>query len=134
MEFKVKGLKVELSKLKKDLILAMDKANATKEQAKVLSDDQRAEKQLTLEKDEQLQAARERVRTIAIKSVKAFQQIDDYNIVLFNWYYKGFKLLRRYLDKHPIDVDLENLDFEAVDKEMAVDKATQAAQATVVTP
>ena len=42
------------SKLKKDLIAAMDEANTIKEKAWVLSKDLRAKKQLTLEKDEQL--------------------------------------------------------------------------------
>lgn len=54
MESLAKGLKVDLSKLRKDLIMAMDDANSAKEKAKVLSDDLRVERQLTLEKDEQL--------------------------------------------------------------------------------
>ena len=57
---KVKALEAENSELKKDLIVAMDEANTIKEKARVLSDDFRAEKQLTLEKDEQLLAAREK--------------------------------------------------------------------------
>ena len=103
-ESQVKGMEVKLSKLKKDLILAMDEANTAKEKAKVLSDDLKAEKQLTLEKDEQLQAAREWVKTIVVKSIKAFQQTDKYNTVLFSWYYKGFEFLRWYLIKHLVDV------------------------------
>ena len=43
---------MELSKLKKDLIATMDEANTVKEKAKVLSDDLKAKRQLTLEKDE----------------------------------------------------------------------------------
>ena len=43
-----------------------------------------AERQLTLEKDEQLQAAKERVKAIAAKSVEAFQQTDEYNTMLFS--------------------------------------------------
>ena len=31
-------------------------------------------------------------------------------------------------------MDLENLDFEAVDKEMVADEATQATQAAVIAP
>ena len=46
--------KTENSKLKKDLIVVMDEANTFKEKAKVLGDDLRAKRQLTLEKDEQL--------------------------------------------------------------------------------
>ena len=47
--------------------------------------------------------------------------------MLFNWYYKGFELLKWYLVKHPTRVDLESLDLEVVDKEMAEDEAAQAA-------
>ena len=119
-------LEVENSKLKKDLIVAMDEANAIKEKAKTLSDDLRAEWQLTLEKDKQLLAAKEKLKTIAAKAVEAFQQTDKYNIVLFSWYFKGFELLRRYFVKHPTGVDLENLDLEEVDKEMAADEASQS--------
>ena len=39
--------------------------------------------------------------------------------MLFSWYYKGFELLRQYLVKHPTEVDLESLDLEVVDQEMA---------------
>ena len=62
----------------------MDEANTAKERAKVLANDLSAERQLTLEKDEQLQAAKERVKTIATKAVEAFQQIDEYNTMLFS--------------------------------------------------
>ena len=46
--------------------------------------------------------------------------------MLFSWYYKGFELLRRYFVKHPTGVDLENLDLEELDKEMAGDEASQS--------
>ena len=51
----------------------MDEANTIKEKAKTLSDDLKAERQLTLEKDEQLLAAKEKLKTIATKFVEAFQ-------------------------------------------------------------
>ena len=62
---------------------------------------------------------------MAVKAVQAFQIIEEYNIVLFNWYYKGFELLRRYLVKHGLEVDLENLDFKSIDKEMEPDEVTE---------
>ena len=46
--------------------------------------------------------------------------------MLFSWYFKGFELLRRYFIKHPFGVDLEKLDLEGVDKEMAADEAGQS--------
>ena len=124
---KVQVLKAENLKLRKDLISAMDKVNTSKEKAKVLFDNLKAERQLTLEKDEQQQAAKERVKTIAAKSVEAFQQTNEYNTVLFSWYYKGFELLQRYLVNYPIGMDLESLDLEVVDKKMAANEATQSA-------
>ena len=48
---KVQVLEAENSMLRKDLISAMDKANTSKEKVKVLSNDLRAERQLTLKKD-----------------------------------------------------------------------------------
>ena len=74
----------------------MGEANLTKEKAKTLSDDLRAKQQLTMEKDEQLLATKEKIKTIAAKVVEGFQQTDEYNTVLFSWYFKGFELLRRY--------------------------------------
>ena len=123
---RMEALEAENSKLKKDLIVAMDEANTSKEKAKTLSNDLKAKRQLTLEKDEQLLATKEKLKTIATKAVEAFQQTDEYNTVLFSWYFKGFEFLRRYFVKYPTGVDLENLDLEEVDKAMVVDKASQS--------
>ena len=57
------------------------------------------------------------------KVVYAFQTTDEYNAILFGWYFKGFELLIRYMVKHGSGVDLEDLDFEAVDKEIEEDEA-----------
>ena len=81
---------------------------------------------MTLEKDEQLLAAKEKLKKTAARSVKAFQQTDEYNTVLFSWHSKGFELLRQYLVKHPTGVDLQNLDLEVVDQEMATDEVAQS--------
>ena len=109
--------------MRKELIAAMDDANQAKEKLKTLTDKLRVEQELTKEKDEQIAAARERAKGLAAKAVEGFQQTDKYNTVLFSWYFKGFELLRRYFIKHPFGVDLEKLDLEEVDKEMAADEA-----------
>ena len=54
--------------------------------------------------------------------------------MLFSWYFKGFKLLRRYFIKQPSGVDLEKLDLEEVDKEMAADEAAQSSAAETDAP
>ena len=123
---KMKALEGENSTLKKKLIESMHKVNTLKESSKTLADDLWAERQLTLEKDDQLLVAKEKLKTIAARSVETFQQTDEYNTMLFSWYFKDFELLRRYLVKHPTGVDLQNLDLEVVDQEMAIDEAAQS--------
>ena len=112
--------------MKKELIAAMNDANLAKEKLRTLIDELRVEWELTKEKDEQLVGARERAKGLAAKAVEGFQQTDEYNTVLFSWYFKGFELLRRYFMKHPSGVDLEKLDLEDIDKEMAADKTAQS--------
>ena len=119
----------DLSKLRKELIAAMDDANQAKEKLQTLTDELRVERELTKEKDEQIAAARERAKGLAAKAVEGFQQTDEYNTILFSWYFKGFELLMRYFIKHPSGVDLEKLDLEEVDKEMAADEAAQSSAA-----
>ena len=127
---KMEAMEAETSKLKQSLIESMGEANTLKEKVKALSDDLRAERQLTLEKDEQLLGVKESLKTIASRSVEAFQTTDEYNSVLFSWYFKGFELLRRYLVKHPSGVDMAKLDLEEVDQEMAADEANHSATET----
>ena len=49
---KMEAMEAETSKLKQSLIESMGEANTLKEKVKALSDNLRAERQLTLEKDE----------------------------------------------------------------------------------
>ena len=127
-------MEAENSKLKKELIAAMDDANQAKEKLRTLTDKLRVEWELTKEKDGQLAAARERAKGLAAKAVEGFQQTNEYNTILFSWYFKGFDLQRRYFIKHPSGVDLEKLDLEEVDKEMAANEATQSSAAETDAP
>ena len=122
-------MEAENSKLRKELIAAMDDANQAKEKLRTLTDELRVEWELTKGKDEQIAAARERAKGLIAKAVEGFQQTDEYNTVLFSWNFKGFELLRRYFIKHPSGVDLEKLDLEEVDKEMAANEAVQSSAA-----
>ena len=122
----VSSLEAKNSKLKKELIATMNDANLAKEKLRTLTDELRVERELTKEKDEQLATAKERAKGFTAKAVEGFQQTEEYNTVLFSWYFKEFELLRRYFIKHPSGVDLEKLNQEEVDKEMAADKAAQS--------
>ena len=83
-------------------------------------------KEKLIESMHEVNTLKEKLKTIAARSIEGFQQTDEYNIVLFSWYFKGFELLRRYLVNHPTGVDLQNLDLKVVDQEMATDKVAQS--------
>ena len=67
------SLEAENSKLRKELIAAMDDANLAKEKLKTLTDELRVERELTKEKDEQLATAKERAKGLTAKAVEGFQ-------------------------------------------------------------
>ena len=119
-------LEAKKSKLKKKLIVAMNDTNLVKEKVKTLTEELRVERKLTKEKDEQLAVAKERIKGIAVKAIESFQQTEEYNTILFTWYFKGFELLRRYFIKHPFGVNLEKFDLEEVDKEMTTNEAAKS--------
>ena len=125
---KVEALEAEASGLRRDLIAAMDAHNTSKEEVKVLTDSLEAEKLLTKQKDELLATTNQRMKAAVAKAVLTFQTTEEYNTILFQWYFKGFELLRRYLLKHGLETNLEDLDFEVVDKEIEADEAAQAVQ------
>ena len=131
---KVEALEDEASGLRKDLITTMDSLNASKEQVRVLTEQLDVERQYVKQKDELLVAAAQKMKVAVAKAVTAFQTTEEYNTILFQWYFKGFELLRRYLIKHGPGVNLEDLDFEAVDKEIAEDEAAQVVASTGVEP
>ena len=123
---KVEALEAEASSLRKDLVVAMDAFNTSKEQVKVLTEQLEFEKQSVKQKDELLATAAQRMKVTVAKAITAFQTTEEYNTIQFQWYFKGFELLRRYMIKHGPGTDLEDLDFEAVDKEIEEEEAAQA--------
>ena len=79
-------------------------------------------------------AAAQKMKVAVAKAVTAFQTTEEYNTILFQWYFKGFELRWRYLIKHGPGVNLDDLDFEAVDKEIEEDEAAQAVVSTDAEP
>jgi len=81
--FEVEVLEAKISKLRKDLITAMDNGNKKKEQVKALKDELQVEKLLTVQKDKQLQATNQKINSARDKDVPAFKLTDEYKIILF---------------------------------------------------
>ena len=127
--FKVKALEAEAFGPKKDLIEAMDANNLSIEKIQGLTEQLNVKKLLVKQKDELIAVVNQKMKNVVAKAVHAFQLMDKYNVVLFDWFFKSFELLRRYLVKNGREIDLEDLDFEAIDKEIEADEAVQAAAA-----
>lgn len=66
---KVEALEAEAAKLRRDLITTMEEANKTKEKAMTLANKLRVKKQITLQKNEQLQAANQKVKLVDAKAI-----------------------------------------------------------------
>ena len=74
---RMEAVEKENSKLKKNLIVSMDKATSLKAKVKTLDDDLRVERKLTLDKNEQLLTTKEKLKTIAARSVEASKQLTS---------------------------------------------------------
>ena len=120
---KAEALEVKASRLRKDLVATMDAHNTSKGQIKALIKQLDAEKLLVKQKDKLLASAGQRMKAAVAKAVHAFQSTKEYNTILFQWYFKGFELLKRHLVKHGLGVDLEDLDFEIVDSKIEANEA-----------
>ena len=85
---KVEVLEVEASGLRNDLGVAMDALNASKEKIKILSEQLESEKLVVKQKDDLLASAVQRMKIAIAKAVTAFQTTEEYNTILFQWYYR----------------------------------------------
>lgn len=80
---KVEMLEAEASRLRKDLIAAMDGNNSSKEKIQALTKQLNAEKLLVKQKDEQIATANQKMKSVVAKAVHAFQFTDENNAILF---------------------------------------------------
>ena len=127
---KVEAMGAEASCLRKDLIVAMDENNSSKERIKTLIEELNAEKHLVKQRDEQLggQPKNEECRGQDHPCFSTHGGVQHHLV----WYFKGFELLRRCVVKHGPGVEFEGLEFEAIDKEIKADEAAQASQVAAV--
>ena len=123
---KLESVEVESSKLRKDLIEAMDEVNRAKEKIKELNEALKVEKMLVVQKDEEVQAALLRTSAEQEKVVDQFMKSEHFFDLKFIQYFKGFELLRRWMMKHhSLVVDFSNLNFEKIDTKILTDKAKE---------
>jgi len=131
---KLESIEVESSKLRKDLIEAMDEVNGVKEKIKELNEALRVEKMLIIQKDEEVQATLLRTSAEREKVVDQFMKSEQFSDLHFIQYFKGFELLCRWMMKHhSLVIDLSNLDFEKIDIEILADEAKELEETNAAT-
>ena len=131
---KVDLVEAKSSRLRKDLIEAMDQATKAKEKVKELKDALKVEKMLVIQKDEEIQAALLKTDEEHEKVISKFLESDRFFDLQFDQYFKGFELLHRWMMKHHNQVaDFLNLDFEAIDTKILANKTKEKEGEAVAT-
>ena len=94
---------------------------------KELKEALKIEKKLVIQKDEEeVQVALLRTKEEREKVIAKFLESDCFFDMQFEQYFKGFKLIRRWMMKHHSHVpDFANLDFEAIDTKILANKANE---------
>ena len=129
---KVDSVEAESSRLRKDLIEAMDQSTKAKEKMKELKEALKIEKKLGIQKDEEVQATLLRTDEEREKVIAKFLESDRFSNMQFEQYFKGFELLSRWMMKHHSHVaDFANLDFEAIDTKILADEANEKEGETI---
>ena len=90
---KLESVEAKSSKLRKDLIAAMDETNKENEKVKELSEALHMEKALIAQKDEEIQAALLRTDAERDKVIQKFMQFEKFSNLQFIQYFKGLELL-----------------------------------------
>nr|POF18904.1 hypothetical protein CFP56_29727 [Quercus suber] len=125
---------VESSKLRKDLIETMDQANEAKAKLKEVIDQLRMERMLVVQKDKEIALMKLNISEERENVVVDFLLSQAFDIITFGKFFKGFELLRWWKIKYHFDaVDYSDMDLEAIDKEMTVDRETEQARWKVAT-
>ena len=123
---KAEFAEAESSRLRKDLVEAMDQAMKSKEKADELKKALKVEKKLVTQKDDELQAALLQIVEARDEVIAQFQESEHYSDLLFTLYFKDFELLHRWMLKHQGEaIDILALDFEIVDTEMIADETKE---------
>ena len=89
---KLESVKAESSKMRKDLILAMDETDKANEKIRELTEALRVEKALVVQKDEEIQVALLRTNAEKDKVIHKFMQLEQFSDLQFIQYFKGFEL------------------------------------------
>jgi len=125
VSFKNAFLVEQVTKLTADLVKAQDCLS-------VLEKDLKTEKTFCALKDKQLEAALGKIEEAQTQAMTNFKNSDEYDDKLCALYVEGFDLVRAYVKKHHLEIDLSTLDIEKFEIEIVADQAATAQANDVV--
>ena len=129
---KVDSIEAESTKLRKGLIEAMDQSTKSNEKVKELKEALKVEKNLVIQKDDEIQAALLKMDEEHEKVIARFLESDYFSDIQLKQYFKGFELLCKWMMKHQSHVaDFASLDFEAIDIEILANEANEKEGETI---
>ena len=76
-------------------------------------------------KDKQIGDLELKLQKAEAMAVKEFKDSDEYSDELCGYYVEGFDLLRKWMAKHHLDLDLSNLVMDEVEKELLANRPSE---------
>ncbi|KAL0008176.1 hypothetical protein SO802_009678 [Lithocarpus litseifolius] len=122
----VKSLSAENETLKNKVAILTIEAKNDKECVAVLENSLQVEKDFCKLKDKQIGDLELKLQKVRATAVKEFKDSDEYFDELCGYYVEGFDLLRKWMAKHHLDLDLSGLVMDDVEKELMSDHPSEA--------
>ena len=123
---RIASLSAENESLTIQISVLANEAKKDKDHLKTLEKNIDTEKAFSKWKDKQIDEALKKVEKVGLKAVEKFKASDEFSDKLCDYYVDGFELFHKYLAKHHLEMDFSKLDMEEVEKEILVDRPTEA--------
>ena len=127
-----KSLSVENEMLKNKVAILTIEAENDKECVAALEKSLQVEKEFCKLKDKQIGDLQFKLQKARAAAVQEFKDFDFYSDKLCEYYVEGFKLIRKQMAKHHLDLDLSSLVMGDVEKELLSNRLSEATTENVV--
>nr|POE97892.1 hypothetical protein CFP56_33832 [Quercus suber] len=122
----IKSLSTENETLKNKVVIFTVKAENNKERVVAFEKSLQVKKDFCKLKDKQIGDLELKLQKAGVTAVQEFKDFDEYSDELCGYYVEGFDLLRKWMVKHHLDLDLFGLVIGDVKKELLSDRPSEA--------
>ena len=117
----IKSLSTENEMFKNKVTILTVEVENDKERVAILEKNLQVEKDFCKLKDKQIGDLELKLQKAEAMAMKEFKDSDEYSDELGGYYVEGFDLLRQWMAKHHLDLDLSSLVMDEVKKELLAD-------------